>query len=183
MRNYRIHLKESDLRVGANNHIILPRMETLIGVIGAGDAAEEECAAAFEVGREIAKRKCALVCGGMGGVMEAACRGAKSEEGLTIGVIPGDFKYESNPYVDIPVVTGMGHGRNIIVARSSDALIAIGGSFGTLSEIAFALRLEIPVVGIKTWDVSSEIKQAEDPGEAVVLAVELAARRSSRSMR
>jgi uncharacterized protein (TIGR00725 family) len=158
-------------------------MEIIIGVIGGGDAGEEECAAAFEVGRKIALGKCALVCGGMGGVMEAACKGAKSEGGLTVGVIPGDFKKEANPYVDIPVVTGMGHGRNIIVVRSSDAVIAIGGSFGTLSEIAFALRLKIPLVGIKTWDVSPEIKQAEDPGEAVDMAIRLAGHRYPRGMR
>ncbi|NIO20775.1 MAG: TIGR00725 family protein, partial [Candidatus Aenigmarchaeota archaeon] len=93
---------------------------------------------AYEVGREIAKRDIVLVSGGMSGVMEAACRGAKTEGGLTVGIIPGTEKSEANPYVDIPVVTGMGHGRNIIVVRSSDAIIAIGGSYGTLSEIAFA---------------------------------------------
>jgi uncharacterized protein (TIGR00725 family) len=158
-------------------------MEIVIGVIGAGEAAQEERVTAFDVGSEIARRNCILICGGMGGVMEAACRGAKSEGGLTIGVIPGDSKKEANPYVDIPVVTGMGHGRNIIVVRSSDALIAIGGSFGTLSEIAFALRLEIPVIGIKTWDVSSEIKQAENPEEAVEMAIGLAGHRSPGSLR
>ena len=148
-------------------------MKTVIGVIGAGDATEQECLAAREVGSEIAKRDCVLVCGGMGGVMEASCRGAKSEGGLTIGIIPGDSKTLSNPYVDIPVVTAMSHGRNIIVVRSCDAIIAIGGSYGTLSEIAFALRLEIPVIGIKTWDVSTEIKKAETPKEAVDMALRL----------
>ncbi|MFI5323022.1 MAG: TIGR00725 family protein [Thermodesulfobacteriota bacterium] len=171
------------MRLGENGHILLSDMEIVIGVIGAGYAEEEERATAFEVGKEIARKRCALICGGKGGVMEAACRGAKTERGLTIGVIPDDFKNDANPYVDIPVVTGMGHGRNIIVVRSSDALIAIGGGFGTLSEIAFALRLEIPVVGIKTWDVSSEIKRAEYPGEAVEMAVGLARNRSHRGMR
>jgi len=148
-------------------------MKTVIGVIGAGDANGEECLTAQEVGSEIAKRKCVLVCGAMGGVMEAACKGAKSEGGLTIGIIPGDSKTQSNPYVDIPVVTAMSHARNVIVVRSSDAIIAIGGSYGTLSEIAFALRLEIPVIGINTWDVSPEIKKAQTPKAAVDMAIEL----------
>lgn len=158
-------------------------MEKVIGVIGAGDATGEVYEAAVEAGREIARRKFTLVCGGMGGVMEAACRGAKSEGGLTVGIIPGELKDEANPYVDIPVVTGMGHGRNIIVVRSSDAIIAIGGSFGTLSEIAFALRLGIPVIGINTWDVSSEIIQAENPREAVELAAGLVDARAARGVR
>lgn len=158
-------------------------MEKVIGVIGAGDATGEVYEAAVEAGREIALRKFTLVCGGMGGVMEAACRGAKSEGGLTVGIIPGELKDEANPYVDIPVVTGMGHGRNIIVVRSSDAVIAIGGSFGTLSEIAFALRLGIPVIGINTWDVSSEIIQADNPREAVELAAGLAGARAARGVR
>ncbi len=158
-------------------------MEILVGVIGAGNAAEEEYIAAFEVGRELARGKCTLVCGGLGGVMEAACKGAKSEGGTTIGIIPGEHKNEANPYVDIPIVTGMGHGRNIIVVRSSDALIAIGGSFGTLSEIAFALRLEIPVIGINTWDVSSDIRQADNPREAVEMAIGFADARIARGLR
>jgi len=148
-------------------------MRTLIGVIGTGAASEQECVTAERVGREIAKRDLTLVCGAMGGVMEAACRGAKAEGGITIGIVPGDSRTDSNPYVDIPVVTAMGHARNIIVVRSSSAVIAIGGSYGTLSEIAFALRLEIPIIGIKTWDVSPEIKKAETPKEAVDMAIEL----------
>lgn len=148
-------------------------MKTVIGVIGAGDASEEECRAAWDVGSEIAKRNCVLVCGGMGGVMEAASKGAKSENGLTVGIIPGASKTDANRYIDIPVVTGMSHGRNIIVIRSCDAIIAIGGSYGTLSEIAFALRLEIPIIGIKTWDVSPEIKKAGTPKEAVDMALRL----------
>ena len=119
----------------------------------------------------------------MGGVMEAACRGAQTEGGLTVGIIPGVEKNEANPYLDIPVVTGMGHGRNIIVVRSSDAIIAIGGSYGTLSEIAFALRLRIPVIGINTWDVSSEINHAESPEEAVDLAIGLCFALDDRGMR
>jgi len=149
-------------------------MKTRIGVIGANHASVDECKTAEEIGKEIAKRGGILVCGGLGGVMEAACRGAKSEGGLTIGIIPGFSKSDANPYVDIPVVTGMSHARNIIVVRSSDAIIAIGGSYGTLSEIAFALKLEIPVIGISTWEVSPEVRRVTTPKEAVDLAFTLA---------
>ncbi len=149
-------------------------MSTIIGVIGTSEASNEEYKTAEEVGREIARRKGILLCGGLGGVMEASCRGAKSEGGLTIGIIPGSSKKEANPYVDIPIVTGISEARNIIVVRSSNAIIAIGGSFGTLSEIAFALKLEIPVIGINTWEVSTNIKKATTPKEAVDLAFSLA---------
>ncbi|MEQ9618542.1 MAG: TIGR00725 family protein [Deltaproteobacteria bacterium] len=171
------------MRLGENGNIICLDMQTVIGVIGRGVASEEELNTAYEVGREIAKRDIVLVSGGMGGVMEAACRGAKTEGGLTVGIIPGIEKGEANPYVDIPVVTGMGHGRNIIVVHSSDAIIAIGGSYGTLSEIAFALRLRIPIIGINTWDVSSEIKNAESPGEAVDMAIRISSSLADRGMR
>lgn len=146
--------------------------ETIIGVIGAADASEKECKLAEVVGEEIAKLGHTVLCGAMGGVMEAACKGAKSLNGKTIGILPGSSKTQCNPYVDYPIVTAMGHGRNIIVARSSDAIIAIGGSYGTLSEIAFALRLKIPIIGINTWDVSPDIKKAESPEMAVRLAIE-----------
>ena len=150
------------------------RMKTLIGVIGPNQATDSERETAEEVGREIARRDGALVCGGLGGVMEAVCRGAKSEGGLTIGIIPGLEKSDANPYVDIPIVTGMSHARNVIVVRSSDAIIAIGGGYGTLSEIAFALTLEIPIVGINTWEVSPHIKRVATPKEAADLAFSLA---------
>ena len=149
-------------------------MKTVIGVIGPAQASDKEYKTAEEVGREIARRNGILLCGGLGGVMEAACLGAKSEGGLTIGIIPGSSKSDANPYVDIPIVTGMSHVRNIIVVRSSDAIIAIGGSYGTLSEIAFALKLEIPIIGINTWEVSPEIKKVTTPKEAVDLAFSLA---------
>ena len=149
-------------------------MYTIIGVIGANQASDKDYKTAEEVGREVAKRKGVVICGGLGGIMEAVCRGAKSEGGLTIGIIPGFSKSEANPYVDIPVVTGMSHARNIIVVRSSDAIIAIGGSYGTLSEIAFALKLEIPIIGIDTWEVSPEIKKVTTPKEAVDMAFALA---------
>lgn len=149
----------------------------MIGVIGAAEANAQESEIAEVVGKEIAKRNGALVCGGLGGVMEAACRGAKSEGGLTIGIIPGFSASDANPNVDIPIVTGMSHARNVIVVRSSCAVIAIGGSYGTLIEIALALKLETPVIGINTWEVSSNIKKVTDPKEAVDLAFRLASNR------
>lgn len=160
------------LRLCSKQNIFI-RMKKIIGVIGKGDSSEEDYRIAQEVGEEIAKSGYTLLSGGMGGVMEAACRGAKSEGGTTIGIIPGSSKSECNAYVDYPIVTGMGHGRNVIVAGSSDAIIAIGGSFGTLSEIAFALRLNIPIIGLNTWDVSTDIKKAESAQEAVHLAIKL----------
>lgn len=146
----------------------------MIGVIGAAEATAQESEIAEELGREIAKRNGALVCGGLGGVMEAACRGAKSEGGLTIGIIPGFSASDANSYVDIPIVTGMSHARNVIVVSSSSAVIAIGGSYGTLIEVAVALKLGIPVIGINTWEVSSNIKKVTYPKEAVDLAFNLA---------
>ncbi|MEM7009089.1 MAG: TIGR00725 family protein [Thermodesulfobacteriota bacterium] len=145
----------------------------IIGVIGAGDAGQKDLETAQAVGEEIAKSGYTLLCGAMGGVMEAASRGAKSQNGTTIGIVPGSTKTECNEFIDYAVVTGMGHARNLIVAGSSDAIIAIGGSFGTLSEIAFALRLEIPIIGLGTWDVSEDITKAKDPKEAVHMAAGL----------
>ncbi len=152
-------------------------METIIGVIGAANASEEEKRASEEVGVLIAGRKCFLLCGGMGGVMEAACRGAKSAGGTTIGILPGPEPSSANRFVDIPIVTGMGEARNVIVAKSSHSIIAVGGGLGTLSEISFALKSGIPVIGLDTWDVSEEIIKCETPEEAVRTAFELSSRR------
>jgi uncharacterized protein (TIGR00725 family) len=125
-----------------------------IGVIGGSEINAPAAALAEEVGREIARRGAVLVCGGMAGVMEAACRGAVSEGGLTIGILPGDSRSSANPYVKIPVVTGIGYARNVAVARTSQAIIAIDGSYGTLTEIGYALQAGIPVIGLETWSVS-----------------------------
>jgi len=135
------------------------------------------------VGRALAGRGAALVCGGMGGVMEAACRGAKSAGGLTIGVLPGTDRSEANPYVDVPIVTGLRCARNVIIARTAQAVIAVAGSYGTLSEIAFALNFGKPVVGLSTWEAQREgrppapIVRASTPEEAVERALELARER------
>ncbi len=137
-----------------------------IGVIGASRCSEKIAKIAYEVGKEIARRKAILICGGLGGVMEEAARGAKENKGLTIGILPGFSSSDANSYIDIPIVTGMDHGRNIIVVRSCDAIIAIGGREGTLSEIAFALKLRIPLIGIKSWKIEGVIK-AKDAKAAV----------------
>jgi len=125
--------------------------KTLIGVIGASDADRAAAREAHALGREAALRGYALVCGGLGGVMEAACRGAReaSAGALVVGVLPGYRKEEANPYVDLVITTGMGHARNCIVASSADAVVAVGGGSGTLSEIAFAWMLGKPIVVIE----------------------------------
>ncbi len=141
---------------------------SIIGVIGQGkDCSPEILSLAEQVGEEVAKRKAILICGGLKGVMESACHGAKKEQGLTIGVLPGTDKREANPFVDIPIVTGMGEARNILIVRTAMALIAVGGRYGTLSEIAFALSFGKPVVGLKTWKNITGIHYVTTPKEAV----------------
>ncbi|MDV2989905.1 MAG: TIGR00725 family protein [Dehalogenimonas sp.] len=125
-----------------------------IAVIGASRAGADELTAAEAVGREIARNGAILVCGGLDGIMEAACKGASDSGGLTIGILPGEHRETANPYVKIPVVTGMGYARNAIVAKSGQAVIAIGGGYGTLSEIAYARQAGIPVIGLNTWQLS-----------------------------
>ncbi len=126
----------------------------MIAVIGSATAPAEICLKAEAVGQELAQRGCDLICGGLGGVMEAACRGAKSAGGRTIGVLPGNDRRAANPFVDVPIVTGIGRARNLTVVLSADAVIAIDGSYGTLSEIAYALDNGRPVVGLDTWALS-----------------------------
>lgn len=149
----------------------MKKKKVFIGVIGAGKCTKKIFSLAEEIGREIAKAGAVLVCGGLGGVMEAAAKGAKEAKGITIGILPGDSKEDANPYIDIPIVTGIGEGRNLMVIRSSDAIIALPGKYGTLSELSFAVKLEKPVVGISTWDISERIIKSNDPQEAVKLAL------------
>ncbi len=152
---------------------------TFIGVIGGSEVSPEIARLAEEVGREIARRDAVLVCGGMGGVMEAACRGASDAGGLTIGILPGDSRRTANPYVKIPIVTGIGYARNVAVVKTSQAVIAIDGSYGTLTEIAYALQSGIPVIGLGTWSISISgrtdynIIIAKNPAEAVDKAMKL----------
>lgn len=143
-----------------------------ISVIGAGTADVATLKTAEEVGRLIAKHGAILICGGLGGVMEAASKGAHMEGGITVGILPQNNKNEANPYIDIPIVTGFGEGRNVIISRSADAIIAIGGEYGTLSEIAFGLKMGKPVIGIRTWDIKGIIK-AKSAEDAVKKAFEI----------
>ncbi|GAI35063.1 unnamed protein product, partial [marine sediment metagenome] len=148
-------------------------------VIGGGQPSPQEAQLAEEVGRELAKQGVILVCGGLSGVMEAACKGAQSEGGVTIGILPGESRQAANPYVQIPIVTGIGYARNVAVVKSAQAVIAIGGSYGTLSEIGHALQSGIPVIGLNTWSLSRNGQQdnsiipAQNPTEAVNKALNL----------
>lgn len=128
--------------------------KTIISVVGGSDVSKEEANIAEEVGREIALKGAVLLCGGMGGVMLNAAKGAKEAGGLTVGILPGSLAEEANPYIDIPIVTGLGHARNVIVAQSGNAVIAIGGKLGTLTEISFALMQGKNVIGINSWELN-----------------------------
>jgi uncharacterized protein (TIGR00725 family) len=158
----------------------------LIAVIGAASCSRAEAQAAQEVGRVLAQGGATLLCGGRGGVMQAACQGARSAGGLTLGILPGYDPAEANPYVDIAISTGLGEARNAIVARAARAVVAIGGQYGTLSEIAFALKNGVPVVGLGTWQLPPSpgrarvpaIIHVNDPAEAARRALKLAQRAS-----
>ena len=136
---------------------------------------------AEEVGRELARRGAVLICGGLAGVMTAACKGASEEGGITIGILPGDNRQTANPYVQIPIATGTGYARNIAVVKSAQAVIAIDGSYGTLTEIAYALQSGIPVIGLNTWVLSKDgqpdnsIIPAQNAADAVTKALNLIA--------
>lgn len=157
----------------------------MISVIGGESAPPAALEAAEAVGRELARRGATLVCGGGRGVMEAACRGARLENGHTVGIMPGRSAQETppNPHVEFPVFTGIGYARNAAVVLSGEAVIAIDGSYGTLSEIAYALIHGIPLVGLDTWDFNyhghngERIARAKDAAEAVEKAVMMAERR------
>lgn len=153
-----------------------------IGVLGPHKATEEELQLGREVGAEIARHGAILLCGGLDGVMAAASEGAKKAGGLTIGILPGDTSIDANPFIDIVIPTGLGAYRNMLLVRACDAVIAVRGEYGTLSEIAAALRLKVPVVGLQTWKLVRNgiedpgLHVAGSPGEAVELALQLAAR-------
>ena len=152
--------------------------KSIISVIGPGECSEWESQAAESVGRLLAANDITVICGGRGGVMEAVCRGAQEAGGVTIGILPGLTLDEGNRFLTIAIPTGLGEGRNVIVARAGKAVIAIGGRFGTLSEIAFALKSEKQVVGLRTWDPldtngnRTPIQIVETPEEAVKLVLE-----------
>jgi uncharacterized protein (TIGR00725 family) len=154
-----------------------------VAVIGGGNAPEDELVVARNVGRILAEAGAVVVCGGLGGVMEAACAGAHQAGGLTVGILPGSDRAKANPYVDVALPTGMGETRNALVVRAADAIVAVSGEYGTLSEIALALAIRVPVVGIGTWqllrkgEADDSVVRADTAQEAVSLALALAATR------
>ena len=157
----------------------------IIGVIGGGDVSKEVGELAKDVGRRIAESGAVLVCGGRGGVMEMTCKGAKEAGGLTVGILPTADPDDANPYVDVRIPTGMGFARNAIIAVASDVLVAIGGRYGTLSEIAHALNLGKRVIGLRTWGLEQIDESGENfiPAKDAEEAVRLAVREASRSSR
>ena len=157
---------------------LAPARGPFLAVVGAATCDERVAALAEAVGREIGRRGAVLVCGGRGGVMEAACRGARSQGGTTVGILPGFDRGQANPYVDIPIVTGLGEARNAVVVRSAGAVIAVSGGYGTLSEIGLALKMGKPVVGLETWELHQKgapvavLLGARTAEEAVDLALD-----------
>ena len=157
----------------------------IIAVIGDSSCSAEETKLAESVGELLAQQGAIIVCGGLGGVMEAVCRGVKLKGGLTVGILPGENSSMANPWIDIPVVTGIGEARNVAVVKSAQAVIAIGGGYGTLSEIAYALKKGIPVIGLNTWSLShngredDSIIKVQSATEAVGKAISLAKRRKN----
>ncbi len=143
----------------------------IVAVIGNAYCSAEEANLAETVGKLLAQRGAIIICGGLGGVMEAVCRGAKLKGGMTIGILPGEDSSAANPYIDIPIVTGVGYARNMAVVKSAQAVIAIGGNYGTLSEIAYALKRGTPVIGLNTWSLSRNGQQ-HDPVIKVDTAIE-----------
>jgi uncharacterized protein (TIGR00725 family) len=141
---------------------------------GADSASAELEADAEAVGRGLGAAGATVVCGGLGGVMAAACRGARAGGGITLGLLPGSDRAEANRWVDVAVPTALGEARNVLIVRAADAVVAVGGSFGTLSEIAFALKTGVPVVGLRSWGIEG-VREADSADEAVALALSLAA--------
>lgn len=162
-------------------------MHRLVSVFGPGHPTRKEYNTAAEVGRGLAEAGCTVVCGGLFGVMEAVCMGAKEAGGTTVGLLRTYTRHEANPYVDIVIPTGLGDARNILVATAGEAAIAIGGRLGTLSEIAIALKHGVPVVGLGTWNLDRGalfdrfVPAAQDAAEAVKMALAFAEDRASDS--
>lgn len=154
----------------------IPERKRIVSVIGTSTATPDLYELARETGRLLARRGCIVVCGGRGGVMEGVCRGVREEGGTSVGLLPASME-EANPYVDLPIVTGLGELRNMAVASAGSAVISIGGAYGTLTELGFALRQGKRVVGLRTWNLRDEEGQptpmltAGSPQEAVELAL------------
>ncbi len=146
------------------------RNKLRIGVIGGASPEDKWCRVAFEVGAHIAKNNGVLVCGGLGGVMEAAAKGAKQAGGQTLGILPSSSPQDANPYIDIAIATGLGYTRNSLVAMNADSLIAVDGQYGTLSEIAYGLIYGKKIIGIGTWNIQG-VQIVPSAEEAVKLAL------------
>ncbi|MBW2072253.1 MAG: TIGR00725 family protein [Deltaproteobacteria bacterium] len=145
---------------------------SIIGVIGAGQCDQEIYHLARAVGREIARKGAILICGGLGGVMAAAAEGAADAGGLTVGILPGESTRDANPYIQVPIATGMGQARNVIIIHTADVLIAISGGAGTLSEIGHALKTGKPVVGLQTIANIKSVRYVETASQAIAAAFE-----------
>ena len=145
----------------------------MIAVSGGSETTEETWALAEDVGAALARAGAVVVTGGLGGVMEAACKGAKSQGGTTIGILPGERTATANAYIDIPIATGMSHGRNTVIIHTCDGVIALPGAFGTLSEVALALIMGKPVVSIGSWRPDERVRAAMDAAEAVAMIMEM----------
>jgi uncharacterized protein (TIGR00725 family) len=143
----------------------------IVAVIGAGTCDERTARIAHAVGRRLAERGAVVLTGGLGGVMEAACRGAREAGGRTLAILPGADAREANPHVDLAVASGMGDARNAILANTAEAFVAVGGAHGTLSEIAFALKRGKCVVSLGSWEVDAAVRRASSPEEAVAIAL------------
>jgi len=146
----------------------------IVAIVGAGKCSKKLRDAAAEVGKYIAEHGGIVICGGMGGIMEGAARGAKEGGGMTIGILPTAEREDANEFIDIVIPTGFGEARNVMVARTADVVIAFPGKYGTLSEMAFALHARKPVISINAWKLGDEIVQVETPLEAAKLAMKLA---------
>ena len=151
-------------------------MTPYVAVVGPSTATPEEAATAERLGQRLAEHGAVVVCGGLGGVMEAAARGAAGAGGTVVGLLPGTDRAEANPHLTVAIATGLGEMRNPLVVRAADVVVAVGGAYGTLSEVAFALRTGVPVVGIGTWDLP-DVVVAPGPDEAAELALALAGSR------
>ncbi|MCK4606574.1 MAG: TIGR00725 family protein [candidate division Zixibacteria bacterium] len=146
----------------------------MIAVVGAGKCSKKLRDMAFIVGKYVAENGGIIVCGGMGGIMEGAAKGAKEAGGVTIGILPTSNKEDANEFIDYIIPTGFGEARNIMVVRSADAVVAFPGKYGTLTEMAFALNAKKPVISVNAWKLGDEINQVDTPLEAAKLAMELA---------
>ncbi|MDD2900932.1 MAG: TIGR00725 family protein [Syntrophales bacterium] len=147
-----------------------------VAVIGGGEAPPKILDLAREVGREVARRGAVLLCGGLGGVMAAAAQGAQEEGGVSLGILPDPDRSRANPYLTYSIPTNLGHARNVLIAHAADALIALDGSHGTISEAAIGLKMGKPVIGLQvTWEVPG-LQRAATPGDAVAAALEMLAK-------